>query len=283
MKLRVWLPTVFALLLTTAPLTAADVATQPGGPALFALELGVADLGRAVEFYTTLGFEVVAEQPAGTWTLLGNGEARLALALSTAPVAAEDSARAYPNFTVSDVEAAGKALVAAYLESRGEGPFRALYRRHTPRIYQLALRILGGDERDAEEAVQETWIRAVRKLDAFAWRSTLSTWITGIAINVCRDLVRRRRSRPRPVAEEAAAEPAGPEPVGTVLTKDLRLDLERAISSLPQRSRQVLVLHDVEGYTHVEIGRFLDIEAGTSKSQLFQARKAMRARLGAER
>ena len=73
-------------------------------------------------------------------------------------------------------------------------------------------------------------------------------------------------------------EKAGPEPAC-----DRRLDLERAIERLPGRYRQVLVLHDVEGYTHQEIGRFLDIETGTSKSQLFHARKAMRQHLGAER
>ena len=178
-----------------------------------------------------------------------------------------------------DDPAADRELVAAYLRRRGEGAFRALYRRHTPRLYQLALRILGGESRDAEEAMQETWIRAAEKLESFAWRSSLGTWLAGIAINVCRDRLRRDRSRPRPVPEEAAGaiDRAAP-----ATGDDRRLDLERAISSLPGRYRQVLVLHDVEGYTHREIGRFLGIETGTSKSQLHHARQAMRQLLGAE-
>ncbi len=171
-------------------------------------------------------------------------------------------------------------LVAGYLRHRREGAFRALYRRHTPRLSQLALRILGRRRRDAEEAVQETWIRATEKLESFGWRSSLATWLTGIAINVCRDRLRYDRARPRPVLADSSG---GIEEPGPAPGDDCRLDLERAISSLPDRYRQVLVLHDVEGYTHQEIGRFLDIEAGTSKSQLFHARQAMRQRLGAER
>lgn len=132
---------------------------------------------------------------------------------------------------------------------------------------------MAGDDRDAEEAVQEAWIRAAGRLEAFAWRSSLGTWLTGITINVCRNLIRRRQARLQPVALEPSRTPksTGPGPVG-----DQRIDLERAISLLPPKYRQVLVLHDVEGYTHREISTFLDIEIGTSKSQLFRARKAMR-------
>ncbi len=175
-------------------------------------------------------------------------------------------------------EDSDRELVAAYLRSRREGAFRALYRRHTPRLYPLALRLLGGEKRDAEEAVQETWIRAAERLGSFAWRSSLGTWLTGITINVCRDRLRHDRARPRPapVEDAGALERAAP-----ARGDDRRLDLERALASLPGRYRQVLVLHDVEGYTHREIGGFLGIEAGTSKSQLHHARKAMRERLGA--
>ena len=174
----------------------------------------------------------------------------------------------------ADDQATDRELVAAYLSHRREGAFRALYRRHTPRLYPLALRLLG-DARDAEEAIQETWIRAAGRLDRFAWRSSLGTWLTGIAINVCRDRRRHDRARPRPVPEDAVdIDRSGPAP-----GDDRRLDLERALADLPGRYRQVLVLHDAFGYTHKEIGRFLDIETGTSKSQLFHARKAMRQRL----
>ena len=106
-----WIPAALAWLVIS-PLAAA--APAPAEPRLWALELGVADTSRAIEFYTTaLGFEVLADEAAGTWTLLGNGEARLALARSNRPVAPGGSARAYPNFTVGDVEVAGEAVIAA--------------------------------------------------------------------------------------------------------------------------------------------------------------------------
>ncbi len=105
-----------ALLIAALPVAAAgtDVAAEADS-GLWALELGVPELERAVDFYASaLGFDVVAAEPAGTWTLLGNGEARLALSLSSLPVAAATGdARAYPNFSVGDVETAGQAVVAA--------------------------------------------------------------------------------------------------------------------------------------------------------------------------
>ncbi len=108
-----------ALLLFASPIAAAEAAANvsPSGesdPGLWALELGVPDLARAVAFYTSaLGFEVVATEPAGTWTLLGNGDARLALAASSLPVAAAGGARAYANYSIGDLDVAGQAVVRA--------------------------------------------------------------------------------------------------------------------------------------------------------------------------
>ena len=103
---------VLALLATAAaPIAAAGPAADSG---LRALELGVPDVERAVAFYTAaLGFSVVDAEPAGTWTLLANGDARLALSRSGLPQAAAGRARAYPNFSVGDLAAAAEALVGA--------------------------------------------------------------------------------------------------------------------------------------------------------------------------
>ena len=165
--------------------------------------------------------------------------------------------------------------LAARVTGRGdEAAFRALYRRHTPALYRLALRLGGGDDAWAEELVQRAWIRAVQALPAFAWRSTFSTWLGGIAINCARELWREGRTRSESDLEEAGARltlaPGAPED---------RIDLERAIERLPHGYRQVFVLHDVEGYTHEEIGELLGIETGTSKSQLSHARRRLRAAL----
>ncbi|HEY0154034.1 MAG TPA: sigma factor, partial [Longimicrobium sp.] len=71
-------------------------------------------------------------------------------------------------------------LADALLLRRDEAAFRALYRRHTPRLFQVVLRVLGGAEQDAEDVVQETWIRATERLAEFRWEAAFATWLTGI-------------------------------------------------------------------------------------------------------
>jgi len=165
-----------------------------------------------------------------------------------------------------------KSLAKSVTLDGDEKAFRALYRRHTPRLYQFTLRILSGREQDAEDVVQETWIRATEKLDQFRWESSLGTWLTGIALNLCRALFRRQDQRWLEVREEL--EPAIHE------TRDHdRIDLEDAITRLPSGYRTVLILHDVEGFTHEEVGRRLGVSTNTSKSQLFRARRALRTML----
>lgn len=167
-------------------------------------------------------------------------------------------------------------LAGAVLRSGDEAAFRALYRRHTPPLYRLALRLGGGDGPWAEELVQRAWIRAIEGLGGFAWRSSLSSWLGGIAINCARELWRESRAR-RETSLDFESDVVGMSARrGGV---DERLDLERAIERLPQGCREVFVLHDVEGYTHEEIGDLLGIETGTSKSQLSRARQRLRAAL----
>jgi RNA polymerase sigma-70 factor (ECF subfamily) len=161
-----------------------------------------------------------------------------------------------------------QALAQALLLRGDENAFRELYTRHTPRLYQLVLRIMGGAEHDAEDVVQETWIRATEALGGFRWEAAFATWLTGIGINVARGLL-RKQGRWQPLDD--ASEPWRPPP-----RDGERIDLERAIAVLPAGYRSVLVLHDVEGYTHDEIGERLGIAPGTSKSQLSHARKALR-------
>jgi RNA polymerase sigma-70 factor, ECF subfamily len=154
-----------------------------------------------------------------------------------------------------------------------EAAFRDLYRRHTPRLLQLALRLVGGEEADAEDVVQETWIRAAERLDAFRWESAFGTWLYAIGINVAREAARKREQRRETAWPDDEPPPA--EPPDRVEP----LDLERAIASLPTGYRTVLVLHDVEGFTHEAIAEQLGVTPGTTKSQLFWARRAVRALL----
>ncbi|HSJ13939.1 MAG TPA: RNA polymerase sigma factor [Longimicrobiales bacterium] len=151
-----------------------------------------------------------------------------------------------------------------------EAAFLALYERHTPRIYQSVLRLSGYLEHEAEDVVQETWMQAVRGLREFRWEAQFSTWLTTIAVRCCSHRWRREgREVQLPEALAAASVPAAPF-AG-------RIDLQQALARLPESNRAVLLLHDVEGYRHHEIAELLGIAVGTSKAQLFRARRQMRA------
>jgi len=164
-------------------------------------------------------------------------------------------------------------LVTTFLLNRDEHAFRALYRSKTPHLYRMARR-LTQDESMSDDLVQEMWIVAIRKLGDFQWRSELKTWLIAILLNLYRS---KRKADEREVALEA--EPHAAERSVETSLIDAQ-DLERAISALPPGYRQIVILHDIEGYTHQEIAALLDIHEGTSKSQLFHARRTLREYFG---
>jgi RNA polymerase sigma-70 factor (ECF subfamily) len=159
---------------------------------------------------------------------------------------------------------------------RGDGgAVRALYQRHARRVYAVVRR-LAGEDALAEDWAQDAWVRAIRALPTFRGDSAFTTWLHRIAVN---SALHGRRTRERgagretPVDDEVVAvRPQGENAL-------LRMKLERAMERLPEGMRRVLVLHDVEGYTHEEIAEMLGVSPGTCKSQLFKARARMRALL----
>jgi RNA polymerase sigma-70 factor, ECF subfamily len=162
------------------------------------------------------------------------------------------------------------ALVERFLRTRSEDAFGSLYDAHTPALYALAMRLTGGDHSEAEDLVQESWVRAVRALSSFRARSELRSWLCGLLVNV-------RRGRIR--TEWRTVDAPELDPVVETVAPDAALDLERAIAALPEGARDVFVLHDVYGYTHREIAEMLGIVEGTSKSQLTRARTLLRGSL----
>jgi RNA polymerase sigma factor (sigma-70 family) len=170
---------------------------------------------------------------------------------------------------VNEPAPSDRELVSAVAEHGDEAAFRALYRRHTPRLYRTALRIAAGDAAEAEEIAHDAWIRAVPRFSSFEWRAQLSTWLVSIALNCARE---RRRAAGMVEALEVEPPASDRELEGA----PARIDVERALAQLPPRYREVVVLHELEGYTHEEIAELLGIEPGTSKSQLHHARRRLR-------
>jgi len=163
------------------------------------------------------------------------------------------------------------------LARRGDpGAFEALYRMHVGRVHALALR-LTGDRAAAGELTQDTFVRAWEGLASFRGESAFASWLHRLAVNAFlgdrrRTLRRERRVAPSsdPGALERPRDNDGP--LGQV-------DLERAIAALPKRARLVFVLHDIEGYQHGEIATLTGVAEGTSKAQLFRARRLLREAL----
>jgi RNA polymerase sigma-70 factor (ECF subfamily) len=150
-----------------------------------------------------------------------------------------------------------------------EEAFRTLYARHTPAVFGLLCRLTGRRE-DAADVMQEAWLRAVRHVALFRGQSAFRTWLTGIALNCYREW-RRRHARDGAGEDHAAlAAPAADE--------DTAAAVHAILARMAPEHREVLVLHDIEGYTHDEIAAALEIETGTSKSRLSRARRAFRER-----
>ena len=153
---------------------------------------------------------------------------------------------------------------------------RGLYEAHVDRVYRLAYRF-AGDADLARDFTQDTFIRAFERLDDFRGESQFATWLHAIAVSVAlnglRDVKRRRM---RETGLEEGHEVAT---MGREAEPDLKRRLKVAIDALPEGYRTVFVMHDVEGYTHEEIGKVLGVESGTSKAQLSRARAKLRVAL----
>jgi RNA polymerase sigma-70 factor (ECF subfamily) len=155
-----------------------------------------------------------------------------------------------------------------------ERAFGELVRRHQRRAYAVARAIVLTHE-DAEDAVQEGFLHAFRALDRFRSDQPFGAWLNRIIANAALDLVRRRKVRDADELPDSLALPFR----DPGESDELRRRLQSALTELPDRQRAVIVLHDVEGFTHGEIGAMLGIPEGTARSDLHHARAALRRML----
>lgn len=153
---------------------------------------------------------------------------------------------------------------------------REFYDRHVDRVYRLAYRMTG-DDAMAREFTQDAFVRAFDRLKDFRADSSIATWLHAITSSVVLNGLKKvRRIQGR---EEGRDELPDAEVTRREAEPDLKRELTRAIDALPAGYRTVFVMHDVEGYTHEEIGMALGIQAGTSKAQLSRAREKLRVAL----
>jgi RNA polymerase sigma-70 factor (ECF subfamily) len=194
---------------------------------------------------------------------------------------AEDAhASARAGVWASDDDGGRAAERALVLEAQGGNAdaFAGLVRLHQRRAYAVARAIVLSHE-DAEDSVQEGFLHAYRALDRFRPDQAFGAWLHRIVANAALDLARRRKVRDADELPETVASPFRDPAEGD----ELRRRLGAALATLGERQRAVIVLHDVEGYKHAEIGELLGIPEGTARSDLHHARAQLRRLLGALR
>jgi RNA polymerase sigma-70 factor (ECF subfamily) len=152
--------------------------------------------------------------------------------------------------------------------------YERLYALHGARMKNVARNLLGNPT-DAEDAVQETFLKVQRSVAGFRGQSSFVTWAYRILINTCYD-ARRSRVRKKEVANDDSEDSPRPEPRAPGAHPSLRMALERALATLTKHQRDVFLLYEVEGFHHAEIAGMLEITETASKNTLFQAKRNLR-------
>jgi RNA polymerase sigma-70 factor (ECF subfamily) len=152
-----------------------------------------------------------------------------------------------------------------------QGAFSTLVRRHEDRVFGIAVRITG-DRADALDATQDTFVSVFKQAGSFRAEAAFTTWLYRVAVNACRDLLRKRRRLPEPTEEL----PERPRPgIGTDEVVGLRLDLAQALAQLQEEYREAVLLHDLGGVPYDEIARMTGVALGTVKSRISRGRRRL--------
>jgi RNA polymerase sigma-70 factor (ECF subfamily) len=159
--------------------------------------------------------------------------------------------------------------------------FNRLFHDHEARLYRLAVTILQ-DERDAEDALQDTYIRIFERIRRFQGKSSVETWITAIMVNVCRDRLRRRKVRRALPLDWLREQATGGDMVRDVEAKRQRQKLWSLVDRLDDRHRLPVILHYHGGWSCGEVASILALRTSTVYSRLNSARLQLRTMLQAE-
>ena len=159
-------------------------------------------------------------------------------------------------------------------KSRRVAAYERLYEIHGARMKSIALNILG-NRSDAEDAVQEAFLRIYRSVGRFRGECAFTTWIYRVVVSACYDLARKRQRRKPEMHEEELPSGVLEQRASCTTDHPLRLTLEQHLAKLSERSRAVFLLFEVEGFKHREIGEILNISESVSKTVLFEAKREL--------
>src|SRR5215469_13248599 len=177
----------------------------------------------------------------------------------------------------AEAQRAEDVALAAACRSGDLHAYERLYALQGARMKNLARNLLG-NTLDAEDAVQETFLKIQRSIGSFRGASSFVSWTFRILVNTCHD-ARRSRLRKKEITSDSAEGAKHSEPRAPGTHPTLRLALERALANLTSHQRDVFLLYEVEGFRHAEIATMLDLTETASKNTLFQAKKNLRRML----
>ncbi len=184
------------------------------------------------------------------------------------------------------------AAVVAQVRGGDKDCFRILVERHSRSIFRLGFRMTG-NENDAEEVVQEAFMRAFRRLEKFESRSSFGTWVYRIAVNCSLDLIERRKHEPQdlkvhpPAAEEPGTDTSPfrdlasshPDPERLVYSQELKRRLDKAMATLTPSERAAFVLRHFEERSIEEISKVLNLRGDATKNSIYRAVQKVRKAL----
>ncbi len=174
-----------------------------------------------------------------------------------------------------------EANLMARVQAQEETAFQELFNRFRQKIYRTALRILK-EEQSAQDALQETFINVHRAAGKFRGDSKLGTWINRIAINACLEILRRNKKHQQRTEEDVSdqmliQDGKQPSPFESYRRAEIRDRVDRGLSRLGDKHRDVVRMHDLAGYTIREIAERLQVAEGTVKSRLFYGRMQLKS------
>ena len=175
--------------------------------------------------------------------------------------------------------AADEALVAA-VRAGSDAAFSAIVRRYEPQLIAFARQLLGGRHHDAEECVQDAFVRALRSIRTGDNEIALRPWLHAIVRNRCLDQLRRPNRTTDLGPHEGVLRDTGPGPVSTIGRREDFARVIVGLEALPDRQRRALLMHELEDRSHSHIGRVLGVSAGASKALVCRARQGVAQAVG---
>jgi len=159
--------------------------------------------------------------------------------------------------------------------------FEQLFYKHQERVYSTALRMMSNQE-DAQDLTQEIFVKAYQNIRKFNFRSAFSTWLYRLAVNMCIDELRKRKSANTMPLEEAISQADANTPEDYAISRDTERQVWNAINSLKEKERAIIILRDIEGLSYKEIAEVFRCSLGRVKSRLHEARQKLKTILETE-